>query len=243
MPVTADRWIKRVDAIRAALPRAARAAAVQGALAFTRWMDENARKDTNRYVRGWQTAFNEVGKAEGVSVRVSQVVNSRKNDVYIAILLKEEAQARRELLFRTSKLEKRLGYTKGKVGAHERKEMARIRKLDKRITRLDEEIEKAQGATGLLFFDKYRGGRSFSTVRVKVYGGTGAVHEAADGTASVVMRDLEPHSRILESKYKFVAKAAIGARGEGLRRVAKAHAKVIARADPFFARVLSGELD
>ena len=240
LSVDASRWRGRIDAVTRALPAAARDAAVAGGRAFVEWMDMYARRDTNRYVRGWQTAFNDIGVGE--PVRVSRVVNSRKNDVYLAVLEKEEARARRELLFRQERLKKRLGYTKGKVGRSERREMAIIKKLDTRITRIDEEIQKAQGATGLLFFDMYRGKRSFSTVRTRVYGGRGAV-DVTDGRAVLVLRNLEPHAAILEKRYGFVRAAADGARGQGLRRASNAHARRIARADPLFRRVLAGDFD
>lgn len=218
--------------------------------AFVAAVEPLSPRDTNRYVRAWIDAGNRAGVT---SMPLPPVVASRNQDRYIEKL-------RAQVEFWAG----RVRYARGRMAQYEQwdaaapprrdgsprakrvaqpyyKKMKRLEQTSlRRLQRAGEELAKAQqGGDGFLFFDaegvvQRRQGRKLSTVREKVYGGTGRVWQA--GTRIVVeLRNREPHGVIIERHPHLghpVATAKEIVRTAGLAPVSRAYKKELIARSP-----------
>lgn len=213
--------LKRMnDAIRRRLPDA-RKAALRALVteAFDPVIRE-APRDTNRYVRGWIMACRDLGATRAP---VPQVQPSRYRAEIMAILEDQAASIARAIARKRAVLDR--WYTaKGRpvtrgYGAKLRRE---IERLEKRLRRAVEELSKAQGQPAALLFDAVRGGRKLSTVREKIYGGSGVYLEAG-GKLFARLHNKEPHARLVERRTQLLKRAQTRARTRGLKRASKSY--------------------
>jgi len=234
---TTQLW-KKVKATQAASKFARDAAGDELGGVFVEAVDELTNKDTNRLSNGWI----EAGRKAGVSDRAMRpIVKSKNQDKYIKKLEDQVDYWAKRLEFarfvQKSYEEKdaaALPRKDGKPRARRVKQpyYQKMKKLErraaKRVVRAGEELEKAKGADGFIFFDadsyiQRKANRSLSTVRDKVYGGDGRT-EVIGGRLVIELTNKEPHGRIVE-KHPYlghpVATAKEVVRRFGIKRVAK----------------------
>lgn len=173
-------------------------------------------KDTNRAANGWLLA----GRSAGVTHTplLPYQPSSRSQDFYAKLEAQvryyqnrvDGAEARLEQ-YRRADAEKagmltRAGrpYKKRMDQPHAREIQRRLRKDQRLLRRAEEELEKARNADGgaFIFFDAdgavgRKQNRRLSTVRNKIYGGTGEMVVSTVGVR-VIFENLEPHIRIIE---------------------------------------------
>ena len=209
-------------------------------------------RDTNRYVRGWIDA----GRKAGVTDRpLPSVVASRNQDQYLEKLEKQVEYWQDRVAYARGRIEQ---YQRWDAEAPPRKDgkprskrtaqpyyakMVRVEQSSlKRLKRATEELAKARGSDGFVFFDvegiaQRKQGRKLSTVREKVYGGEGRVIRG--GTMAVVeLRNKEPHARIVERHPHLghpVATAKQIVAAAGARPVSNAYKKELLARSPMAA--------
>lgn len=200
---------RRVMALEAA-GHAADAAAVRalGGFFIETVVDLTA-KDTNRAANGWIQA----GREAGVTDRAMLPYKATgRRDRWIAELREEEASFQRLVdRFRSFKerddaadsrkagLRRRDGkrYAKRSRTASYKANARKLRKFEKRLARVREEIAKAEGSDSFVFFSARFSRRNYSTVRTKIYGGTGRI-EIGPNSAMAEFVNREPHVRAIE---------------------------------------------
>jgi len=210
---------KRIQLLRRNMPQISRQVA-QEMNALLAWrVSETSPRDTNRFLRGWLLAAKDVGP---IPVIIPALRSTSRHSEYIKYLQKElmRLEAERKGLagmidfWYTSKPNRRRN-----TPAY-REMNARLRKLDKWIVRVKEEIAKAAGDETVLLMDKERGKRNYSTVRVGIYGGEGAIRRIG-GKTLVRWHNKEPHATIIERKYGIIRNAIGMVKRAGLVRVRK----------------------
>lgn len=183
-------------------------------------MIREAPRDTNRFVRGWIMAARDV---KATRVAVPAVKPSRYRAEILAILEGQVAVLARALDRKRGVLDR--WYTaRGRsvsrgYGARLRREVAAA---ERRLRRAVEELAKARGESAALLFDAVRGGRRVSTVRERIYGGSGAYLEAG-GRVFARLHNKEPHARIVERRTGLLRRANSRARRAGLRRAGRSY--------------------
>jgi len=167
-------------------------------------------KDTNRAANGWIQA----GREAGVTRRAMlPYLASSRRAVWIARLEEEIVQRERTIGRMQARLEgakaedaKKAGLRRLDGEAYARRENQRwfkdmerrLRLYKRRLKRSHEELAKANGAESFVFFDqRFDARRSFSTVRVPIYGGTGRIESDAFGDR-IELINREPHVRLIE---------------------------------------------
>mgnify|MGYP007005600441 CR=1 FL=1 len=198
----------RVKATQRAVAVAGRSAVVAAGDALVDAIERIAPYDTNRYIRGWQLAIQAAGSGvEGAKTRqVKALKESRfmaQNFDRLDRQVKRLEKARSGLVNRLQKWFYGTGRPLGKWG---RRAEAKVAQLDKLIVRAKVQrrlIDDDEG-TALVIGRGY--GRRLTTVRTKVYGGTGRSFSRG-GRASLYLRNLEPHASIVESNSRVVEKA------------------------------------
>lgn len=214
---------RRVEQMLARTAEASRAALAAYGEALVDNIDRIAPRDSNRYVAGWVGA----GNAAGLTTRVvPRIQKSSRYDKFLD-----------ELRQQVERLEKRI--RRWQIGMenwyHNRPERPRkgwyrkaereVRKLYKRYVRAIQELGKAEASETFLFFDagafvERKNKRALSTVRTKVYGGTGKI--VTDGwSAKLELHNLEPHATIVEARFGVVAIASRGVKALGYRKASK----------------------
>lgn len=247
---------RQLDRKIAATLAATVAARGRGGLAlgavFVETVDDLTPKDTNRLSNGWL----EAGLEAGVSDRpMRPIVPSKDQDHYLAKLEEQVdfwagqvqyARARMRQYERAdaSAMPRRDGKPRAKrVNQPFYTKMQRLeKKAVKNLRRSGEELEKARGVEGFVFFDadsyiSRKAGRALSTVRTKVYGGGGRRYMAG-GRQVVELTNREPHGRIVE-KHPFlghpVATAKEVVRASGAVMVGRAYKKELLARSPMAA--------
>lgn len=215
-------------------------AAAAGALVFTETIMQSARRDTNRYVRGWAIANNEAGLP---AVPVPAVQRSKYADTYLKIL-GDQVDA---FSYRVAQLERLIEDRFRSTGRPMRgvyyqelyRKLEGPRGARMRLERAREELAKAakrhaMNAPDYLFIGLYnkdgvytpikgaktrgRTARQLATIRTKVYGGAGRAI-VNDAQSVFILHNLEPHASILESRWHYAAMAMRMARSLGVSRM------------------------
>lgn len=224
--------LSRWEEIRRRRLPAAAAAATEGVNVFVDEVERKAPRDTNRYVRGWQIAANQVNRSAGVSTRaVLQVKRSSRHGDYINALVRQAGTLKSIIDWRKKRIEMwydQQGRSRG--GSWVQRELGKIRTLERRLGRALEELKKATDDPFILYF----GGklqengplhrdikRQVSTVRTKLYGGEGRIVGGSEGSVYVQLINKEPHARIVEKKYQVRKRAAAAAKAAGARAVSR----------------------
>lgn len=209
-------------------------------------------RDTNRYVRGWIDA----GRKAGVTDKpLPPVVASRDREKVL-----EKLRAQVEFW------QGRLDYARGRMRQYEEADAtaaprrdgkprskrtaqpyyAKMKRLERRsvkqLQRAGEELAKAEGSEGVIFFDmegivQRRQNRSLSTVRDTVYGGDGRViRSGASGIVELINR--EPHATIVERHPHLghpVATARLLIKAAGVKPVGNAYTRELLKRSPMAA--------
>ena len=229
MKITADHsgLHRRHVSINRALPIAARAAVVAGADAVVDAIERTGPRDTNRYVRGWQES---AIKAGGKPRMVLPVVEGRFATFQIGQLEKQVRRIEGQIRWRSERFER---WSKGRDGRPRKlskwmhAERRRIYSLVNLLERAKEHLRLAMGSDSFVLIGRGYG-RRISTVRTKVYGGTGRVRFTG-GAAKIELRNREPHVRIVESRQASLARAVASAMpGEVADRVFAAEMRRLA---------------
>ena len=236
------RWRALRERIQTSGPRGA----VESAALFLRALQEFTHRDTRRYIRGWEMAYNDCARSAGLPDmyrNLSTLRRSQYRDEYVRILVEQN----NALLYRY-KAKARMLYSwyDSKGRKHDKfynDQKRKLEKLGKRIDRAAEELDRlladADG-TALLMKNVNRAqvieGNKLSnvdlstedaalktrlaTVRTKVYGGTGKTFGAGNRWFCT-MHNLEAHCRVVEWRFNTVAKARAVTGSFGVRRVAR----------------------
>ena len=179
---------------------------------FTESVVDLTKKDTNRLANGWIDAANKAGVSERPLLPLNK---SSRYEAYIK-QLQEEMVGFAKIIARADgwiKHYERLDMTDGvrKDGkprkkrtrqTYYKKQQKYKAKAEKRLDRVIEEYEKALGSEHIIFFNREdfvqrKSNRAFSTVRDKVYGGSG--RWLWSGTVRVLeLINQEPHGPIVE---------------------------------------------
>ena len=245
------KWRNLRAAIRTEGPRGA---AMMGQL-FVRAVDENAHKDTHRWVAGWQRAFNAAAGSAAcpdLAVAVDAVRRSKYRDEFLRILIEQNNTLLRRFKSKARMLDSWYDSKGRRHDAFYNDQKRRLERLGKRIDRAAEEIDKlvadAEGTAVLMKnvnHAQIAAGNKLSnvdlsteeaalkarlaTVRVKIYGGTGRV--VGNGLKWYCqLHNLEPHARVVESRFHTVAKARALVGSFGVRRVGRAMVERVAAA-------------
>lgn len=195
-------------------------------------------RDTNRSIRGWLMA----GQSAGLTTApLPPIKASKRRDVYLAALERQVAEAERE--FAKNDRFDSLYRQRGRTGEpYYRKIVSRKNKARKTADRAREELNKALASEGILFDD--RGGfvygdgrylknhnlRRLTTVRVKVYGGTGR-RMTLYGQRFLELTNYEPHAKIIEriARHGHPLRVAMSSvRVVGMRRASDAYMRKMA---------------
>lgn len=224
--------------IRANLPRARREAVREGVKVFVGDLVRLSQphRDTNRYVRAWIEAGQKTG---ATNLPMPPVVQSRylslHLDAYQAYIDRLEAQAEdaRQTL-------ERWYIRKGRRDDRTSQRLKNtIEKKSRQAQLKREEMKQVAQATGAIIIDAgriYKGGQSARhkgghqpdrlvtgpqnkpSARFKVYGGDGRIYQGAT-VSYVLLKNAEPHARIVEWKFGLVRQAKAGLNLYGLRKV------------------------
>jgi chromosome segregation ATPase len=236
-------FLRRVARIRRAQPDAEHAAVRALAGQVVEDIMDMAPRDTNRYARGWALA----AKAAGVgSVTVPNIEPSKRNEWLVDRLDLQVAQWDARLAKaqeRHAQMERTYHdrYTSiGRYDKWERDMRQKVTAAAKRVEKTKALRDRATEALEAIKADPHAlviwGKRSkndlakgqISTVRTKLYGGTGKVERIGDRTI-VVLHNLEPHASIVETNKRVVARALARARGTGIRKMGRKYVETLKR--------------
>jgi len=206
---------RRLDAVRRALPEIHMNAIMEGNALIAIRVDETARRDTNRFVRGWLMACKDIGP---IPVAIPSVKYASRHAAYVAKLKAELRTYQDDLHTLDTQIDAWFSGPGRKRGAGYAKMLNRRAKLIQWSERLKEEIIKAEGEVSIVFFDMERGRRNYSTVRTAIYGGKGRV--VTNGVRAIAtMHNLEPHTTIVERRDRIMARAMNELRAFGMTRI------------------------
>ena len=180
-----------------------------------------ASRDTNRYVRGWVQAGQAALRAD---FPMPPLQGSRLADE----ILKQLQKQFQYWLHIRQRYEKQ-GRTRDRW----------YRDAVKKCDRALKEIEKyAAGGETTIAFDLYEwqrafSGRTLTTVRHKIYGGTGRTLMFRD-EIFVELHNMEPHCQVVERRFRVMARASIRYAGSA-RRQGQSFVRRVARRSGFGA--------
>lgn len=198
---------------------------VMGAL-ITDHLESNAPEDTSRYIRGWQQASVQAGcgprmlRPLNPSSRRQKFLDSLAAQVrYFDGVVAHYERIMEDWYIKPNR--KRKGYWHKLVRRRDKAAWRRNRAL--------QELEKYMAHEHALFFDagayaERKNSRQLSTVRTKIYGGTGRILVGTHG-AILQLHNLEPHSTIVEKWLKPMAKASKAVLQFGAKRVGQTYLK------------------
>ena len=241
--LNADGFMGKMRALASARRIKARTtAAAAGALVFTETIMRSARRDTNRYVRGWAIANNEAGLP---AVAVPAVQRSKHADTYLRILGDQVDF----FAWRVAQLEQLIEERFRRTGRPMRgvyyqelyRKLEGPRGARMRLERAREELASAakrhaMNAPDYLFIGLYNKGgiytpikgvnskgktaRQLVSIRTKVYGGDGRM--VVTDTATIFqLHNREPHATLVEHRWGYVWSALRFARSTGIRQMGK----------------------
>ena len=248
------KWRNLRAAIRDEGPRGA---AMMGRL-FIRALEENAHRDTHRWVAGWQRAFNAAAGSAAcgdLAVTVDSIRRSKYRGEFVRILAAQHDDMLRRFKAKAGRLDRWYDSKGRKHDAWYASEQRKLERLGRSIDRASEEIDKliaddAEGGTAILMKNVSWAGIArgnklanvdlsteqaalktrLATVRTKVYGGTGRVVGTGGLKWYCQLHNLEPHARVVEWRFHTVAKARSLVGSFGVRRVGRAMVERIAAA-------------
>lgn len=214
------------------------AAAATGAYVFTETLMKIARRDTQRYVRGWAMANNMAGLPR---VPVPNVRPSKYAETYLKILGDQvDAFAGRVAKYEYLIESRFRRVNRPMRGRYYNELNSALNRAYTRLERAREELKNAARKHSInipdyLFIGLYnkdgqyrpmigkntrgRTARQLATIRTKVYGGTGRA-VINDYQSVFVLHNREPHVTLLEARYHYVASAARMARVLGVKKMA-----------------------
>ena len=222
-----SRFRARIAALRKRLPAARRDAVTENARRFIVAIQRYAPRDTNRYVRAWI----EAGWAVGLTnTPIPVVVPSRYLQKYVAGFEAAIAGLGSRLHAERSRMEAWYEKKGRREDKTYRRMKQRVESLSAKIIRLREQLAELLKHNDAIVFDVYassktggnfesaiRGGnKRLPSIRQKIYGGQGRRIEGANRT-TFILKNLEPHCRIIEKRSRPVAKAKAAAKIEGVR--------------------------
>lgn len=230
-------FARRMDRLQRQIPEVRDAAIKESVRHGSIWIVKEAPKDTRRFIRGVAQAAN---AADCGPVPIAQVRRSSRHDEFVQ-QLEDQALRWRD---RVEWIEGRRDYLypngapqKVKRGSLYQKLTRELEKAEKVLNRAKEELEKATSGESILLFGYGPGfirrqkGRKLSTVRDKVYGGTGRfVSERYAAWAELNI--LEPHAKFVERKYRLFYQAIGVTRVYGIGKL-RANLKAIAQNSGF----------
>lgn len=187
------------------IPEASKAQLRQITTSLMRRIAVTAKRDTNRYLRGFMMAGKDLGATEFVPPIVASKYAARIRDLI------ESQKDRRGFLLGKSKRELKAMYPDGKpknprtpTYDYMYEQVQRREKLYEKSKRELERLNQGGDTTLLIGFlgsGNAQSGRKLLTVRNKIYGGVGRYIESR-GTVYAVVINKEPHAKILEKKYR-----------------------------------------
>lgn len=210
-----------------------------GAHAFTSFLVKAARRDTNRYVRGWALANNMAGLP---SIPVPQIVPSKYAETYLKILGDQVDTFSMRAAQLDRLIEDRFRRTGRPMrGVYYRELSGKLERTLVRLEKAREELRKAARRHELkipdyLFMGLYNKGgiytpikgvnskgktaRQLVSIRTKVYGGDGRM--VVTDTATIFqLHNREPHATLVEHRWGYVWVALRFARSTGIRQMGK----------------------
>lgn len=189
-------------------------------------------RDTRRYVRGWLLAGRDIGITD---LAVPSLQATKYAEFYEKILYGQVEKLVREYTFIRSRM-KLWFEDRGRPPTRWYNNAARqVAQIEKRLQTMLLQVARWESTTvaqtGIVFDARVNiagwlkdgknvqrlKGRKFASVREKVYGGEGGFITASNGITFGQVRNLEPHVKLIESRYGIVRKATAavrrGARG------------------------------
>lgn len=238
--VNVKSFLRRMDRLQRQIPEVRDKAVKESVRHGTVWIITNAPKDTRRFVRGTAMAAN---AAECGPVPVAQVQRSNRHDEYVQQL--EEQVGRWQNMVEWNTGRRDYLYPNGAPQRIKRsglyfKLTREIEKAEHLLMRAKEELGKATNNESILLigygtgFSRQQKGRKLSTVREKVYGGTGRfVSEKYAAWAELNI--LEPHAKFVERKYRLFYQAIGVTRAFGIGKL-NTNLRTLARKSGFEVR-------
>lgn len=224
---------RQVRAVQRAAPHVARDALGVLVQEGVEWLVRESPKDTNRYASAWQRARNQ---ALGVSQPVLAIKDSMRSGMIRKRLQDQLARAtlrkeRLEAVIQEMGRKNEAWYVS--AGRNDRSARAYERKLRQMEKykfnaeiveiRAREQIEAYWSGAIVIGGRKVGkkgvfGVSNLATVRKQIYGGTGSIVPMPD-RVMVIMQNLEPHARIVESRTRLVSRMSAAFKKLGARRV------------------------
>jgi hypothetical protein len=171
-----------------------------------------APRDTNRFVRGWILA----GRDAGITnLPTPIVIDSHRKDQYVQRLAEQWSRARALADRLHAKYDQWYGRSGRRPGAYGGRLQRDILKAEERASRAYEELQLAETVKGFIFigqgkavaqgsmrgFNQRHGLGRIATVRVRIYGGRGAIR-VQQNSAYLVLHNLEPHATLVENRHR-----------------------------------------
>jgi hypothetical protein len=184
-------------------------------------------RDTLRYSRAWAMAGNQagVGPFAVPSVQRSRFAEQWADRLAVQTIEQWQRLKRARLLLDSNERALRnaeAAIANGRRGKEMRLRLIELRRTNAKLRRWEKEAEEkwkqskeeldlyaASGGQAVVIFGKRRtktGRQRLTTVRPKIYGGSGREHHTPEASR-IDVRNLEPHARIVEFKKRLAAKA------------------------------------
>lgn len=200
---------------QAAIPVEAVKAVRDGVAGVVHRVLETGRRDTNRYVRGWALAGAEATKQ---AFPTPAVVESKRAQQILGRLVEQLEY----WTFIVRRYE-RQGRTDRWYNQAVRRRLSAIKQIEK----------FSSGGGASIAFDLYsyqraRDGRALTTIRNKIYGGSGRTLLLGE-KVFVEIHNKEPHTSVVEYRWGTLAKASFEFRGLGMRKYGKKFVTNVAR--------------
>lgn len=246
---------RKIQATKAASTAARNAAGKEMGGIFIDAIVELTARDTNRTVDAWVQAGREAGVTDRPRIPLkpsksrAKFLNQMRDEIAYFLGEIEKAQGWVDKYDREDQTRHSRRKSNGKLPKRRKsqpfykKQKAIIRKATKNATRAAEELAKAEGSESAIFFDansivQRKKNRKFTTVRAKVYGGSGSV--LLDRARYIVtLINKEPQARIIEKHPHLghpLATARAMTRRFGIQRVGRKYRNSLREQSPFGTR-------
>lgn len=228
--VDASQLLAKLERARVATPLAARGALEVMLQDVAMKVVRGAPRDTQRYIRGWTMAFNDVGVKGLPPVMLRK---SRQYGKQLMMLVKQAELWEKRAAAKRGQLQAWYLDKKRPLDRYGVRLEKQVIKLEEIARRAREEVQRFTSAREPVILIGRSSGewgkRHLATTRTKVYGGDGLWIVTSERVL-VRLRNREPHARIVESKTKVMWNAMTAARTLGARNARDHFARAVAAA-------------
>lgn len=201
---------------------------------FITYIVNNAPKDTNRFVRAYQQAGNDLGLGPYVVApvlpgRFQANVRRLQNQVFKWDYIVSRYEREGRTMYKGVK---KNGPDKGYVKAKALR--------DRAVEELNKLLEAGEGSGAIVMggSKKAKGVKRLATVRTQVYGGEGRWLVGPNTTAARI-HNKEPHASIVDRNTRVVSNGMRAVRRFGGQRVSEKYLREAAKGTPWLARQLA----